>query len=588
MTAHLVPDQKCQIRTGRAKLHGIDMTWKCGAVALVVGVFGAVVASCGQAPPSNDTKASAAVRPNIVLIIADDLGYSDIGVFGAEIATPNLDKLAASGVMLTNFHANASCTPSRAMLLTGMDNHAVGFGANSGLAKRVPALQHMPGYTGEFGSDTISIATRLQSAGYRTLLSGKWHLGANKASFPPAQGYDQSFFLEHGGASHFSDGRGNLSRSPKAHYWEGTQKLNALPEGFFSTVGYTSKAIEYLDDPIAAGTPFFLHLAYTAPHWPLQAPDDWIDKYSGQYDQGWAVIRAARIEKMTTLGLLPDGFEPSSLPQVVGDWDDLLDTEQKREARTMELHAAMISQLDHEIGRLIDHLKARDVYDNTIVVFLSDNGPEGNNVPGIGDGETWIPENFDQSLQNMGRPNSYVWLGRAWAHVSAGAFRNYKTYLNEGGVRVPAIVSFPGGLEGMRIDDFVSITDIAPTLLEAAGVNPRFNQNMHGTSILNSLMQLSPIAEREVAVAFEIYGARAVYKEQWKLIWSWSAPGNGKWALYNLATDPTEQVDLAPQNPDLVEQLSAAWSDYAELNGVYMFDQDMGYGRYPDQSQGSE
>lgn len=521
-----------------------------------------------------------AQKPNIVLIIADDLGFTDLGAYGSEIRTPNIDLLASRGVLLSRFYSNASCTPSRAMLLTGRDNHAVGFGANSGLVRRTPELQGHPGYSGEFHAETTTLAKLLDAAGYDTFMSGKWHLGNDPASFPLAQGYDHAFFLEHSGASHFEDGAGTLSHEHPAHYWDDETKVGQLPAGFFSTSEFTSRGIGFIDGRDTHDKPFFLHLAYTAPHWPLQAPDAWIDTYAGRYDVGWSAVRSARLSQLVELGLIDedDAMAPP-LPGALPIWSDLSVEDARAEARRMEIYAAMVSHLDYEVGRLVDYLKKIGEYENTIFVVLSDNGPEGNDVMGISDNASWVPATFDLSVENMGHPMSYVTLGRGWASVSAGPHRGYKSYLTNGGTRVPAILTFPEALpEGLILNHTISIMDIAPTLLELADVDG--GAEMHGLSFA-SLFSGAPEPRRpDRDFAMEIYGNRAVWSGDWKLLWDWD---ENVWALYNLSEDPGEINNLFDTHEEIGERLIRQWDHFVAQNDVYLFDGDVGYGRYPDQ-----
>ena len=537
---------------------------------------------------SNEPSAVEKSHPNVLLVIADDLGYSDLGIYGGEIETPNIDALAQDGLVLTNFHANASCTPSRAMLLTGIDNHAVGFGANPGVARRFPEIRGRPGYRGEFAEGILTLAQRFNDAGYATYLSGKWHLGHEPSSWPPARGYERSYYFEHGGASHFADRMGNLERESPVQYWEDEQPGAELQSDFFSTTFFTDKLISYIDDGAKSGKPFFAHLAYTAPHWPLQAPDDWRDKYKNRYDQGWEAIRSERLARMAEIGLIEDSAAYSQLPEALGEWSALTKEQQRYEARRMELYAAMISHLDHEFGRLIQFLKDVDEYDNTIIVFLSDNGPDGNDILRLRNNADWIPKTFDLSYENMGRPGSYVWLGRGWAHVSATPLNLYKTFLAEGGVRVPAILKLPGVGERGTHRQFVSILDIAPTLLDAAGVRVESTDAMQGVSHRAALSGLESTSRPTRAVAMEIYGGRAVFEGHWKLNWAWPPYGDGEWKLFDIESDPGETQDLSEQHPDVVGRLARAWDEYVETNGVYQADLDFGYGRYPDQTINTE
>jgi len=547
---------------------------------VMIMLFTVACSSTDQASSVSDDERAIGQRPNIVLIIADDMGFTDIGPYGSEIRTPNLDALADNGILFTRFFANASCTPSRAMLLTGRDNHSVGFGANPGVSKRVPQLQGNPGYTGEFREGTQTLAKILKDNGYQTFMSGKWHLGKDTSSFPIAQGYDRAFFLKHGGSSHFEDMTGNLSNERIASYWEDETPLDRLPEGFYSTIGFTDRAIEFVEGRDDEGAPFFLHLAYTAPHWPLQVPEDWLDSYAGVYDQGWRQTRAKRLRKLSEFGIVDAADEVAApFPEALPEWEQLTPDEANQEARRMEIYAAMISLLDQEIGRLVDYLDEQGELENTIIVFLSDNGPEGNDVLQLAENATWVPEAFDLSLENMGRSGSYTTLGRGWAVVSAGPSREYKTYLANGGTRVPAIISYPKSLpSGMRFDQSSSIMDIAPTLIELADVDPA--NGMHGISLVPAIKGEVDPRRNDRDFAMEIYGNRAVWSGDWKLLWDWDRE---EWTLFDLSSDPAELDDLATAHPDIKNRLVSVWEGFVAENQIHVLDRDYGYGRYADQ-----
>lgn len=508
--------------------------------------------------------------PNIILIVADDLGFTDLGVFGSEIDTPNLDALSNRGAIFTNFHTNSTCTPSRAMLLTGRSNHAVGFGANPGVSNRVPALKGRQGYLGEFSAKTRTLSAVLNDYNYQTYMVGKWHLGKTPNSFPMSQGFDRSFFLKEGGASHFDDQMGTLSSETKASYFEDGQLVEALDQNFFSTTVYTDKAISYLESS-HANDPFFLYLAFTAPHWPLQAPDDWLDKYKGQYDAGWSPVWNERTSKLLR-SLLPTASLEIDEPSYFDRWETLSDAEKKVESRRMEIYAAMISHMDNQIGRLLSFIEASGKANNTIIIFTSDNGPEGNDVLGIRANRQWVPDNFDLSYENMGRKGSYVYQGREWADVSNGPLRLYKSYLSGGGTRVPAIIYDPRMKAPAKNDKLVSVMDIAPTILDWANIPAP--ENMEGHSLLRD--DIRP------PLSMESYGNRSVQDGDWKLLWLWPDAGQGKWALYDVEKDPAESRDVASQYPEIVSRLTKEWDKFSQEKNVYKFDRDIGYGRYPE------
>jgi arylsulfatase len=417
-------------------------------------------------------QSSTQARPNIIVILADDLGYSDIGVYGSEISTPNIDALANNGLQFSNFYAGPTCAPTRSMLMSGTDNHIAGLGVNSAALHRLTHLRGRPGYEGHLNDQVVSFARLLQDVGYFTSMTGKWDLGAKAGYRPADRGFDRSFSLIDGGGSHFEDASGNLSVTPKANYYEDANKVEKLPEGFFSSEFYTSRLIDYIDSNKASGKPFFSYLAFTAPHWPLHAPDDWIDKYQGRYDAGWDVMREQRLQRMKAHGLVDK--QAQLPPRVHSDaaWQSLTPIARKVETRKMEIYAAMVSNMDYHIGRLVQYLKDSDQYDNTYILFLSDNGAEGNNVGSIMGGEHWVPATFDNRLENMGRMGSYLWQGAGWAQLSSTPKRIYKAFTTDGGLAVPAIIAYPGmHRANQRSSVVATVMDIAPTVLELAATS---------------------------------------------------------------------------------------------------------------------
>ena len=520
--------------------------------------------------------AGASSPPNVVLIVADDLGFTDLGLYGSETPTPHLDRLGAEGVQLMNFHANASCTPSRAMLLSGRDNHAVGYGANPAAVRRMPELAARPGYRGAFPEGLALLPKRLQDLGYQTYFVGKWHLGSDPSAHPPAQGFEHSFYLEQGGGSHFADAVGTLSADEALSYWEDGMPVAALPEDFFSSTFYVDKALAYLDRAQRQDAPFLLQLSLTAPHWPLQAPEAWRDRFSGVYDEGWAATRAARLSRLGQR--FPALASAPSFPVALGAWDDLPEAARREEARRMEIYAALIAHMDAELGRLFAALEASGADENTVVLFLSDNGPEGNDVMAVADNATWVPKTFDLSYEAMGAPGSYVSLGRGWGHVSAGPLNRYKSFLSEGGTRTPALLRYPGVLpEGLASDAFVAVTDVLPSTLAWAGAPAG---DFDGVPLSPERLTSN---DRGVPFALEIYGNRAVWDGPWKALWDFSTD---HWQLYYLPTDPGEQTDLSRREPERLAALVAFWERYAEANQVFRFPRETGYGRYIDQRTG--
>jgi arylsulfatase A-like enzyme len=546
-----------------------------------ITLFCATLTNCIKNTPDHQQLVTA--RPNVLLILADDLGFSDLGAYGSEIPTPNIDALAKSGALLTNFYANATCAPSRSMLLSGMDSHSVGFGFNPIAAQRLPVLRGQPGYSGKWPDHIDSFVENFTSAGYYSVMAGKWHQGSAKDSTPYARGFRKAFYLEEGGASHFADAAGQTSAVPIATYYEDDKLVDSLPDDFYSTRFYVDKLINYIENREQEEiNPFFAYLAFTAPHWPLQIPADWENKFNGVYSDGWEAVRARRIESAKNLGLLSKNAEIPPFPKALGSWSELSSEVREREARRMELYAAMIAYLDSEVGRLINYLKATNQYDDTLIVFLSDNGPEGNDIEnGLADNRDWLPSNFDQSFENMGKANSYVTLSRGWAHVSAGPLNQYKSFLGEGGVRVPAIISLPNSIQAnSRMDSLTSIMDIAPTLMEFANVPSNQNYEIQGRSAAHRLRDPASIGKVRDSLAMESYGNKATWENEWKLLWNWELK---KWELFNLLQDPGETNDLSMAYPVRVKNMIRTFSDFAEANGVVVLDSEVGYARYADQ-----
>lgn len=529
--------------------------------------------------------------PNIVLIVVDDMGTADLGVFGSEISTPNLDKLAKSGVMFTNFHTSPVCSATRAMLLTGVDNHLSGFGNMA--EELAPNQKGKAGYEGELNDRVVTLATILQERGYRTYISGKWHLGMSENSSPRARGFDRSFAMLAGGASHFSDMRPAYHPDPDgvAPYRQDGVMLNELPSNFkYSTQFFTDQMIDYIDET-EQETPFFAYLAYTAPHWPLQAPEQTIQKYKGVYDNGFEEILMKRLEKQKELGIIPETAQPNPPAIKSLDWDSMSDEDKLIQIRAMEIYAAMIDEIDKHVGRLVDYLKNRNLLDNTIIVFLSDNGAEGHDLD-----ETWPADQFpkirqnidtrhDFSYENMGKPDSYVLYGPDWARTGNPAFRLHKGFPTEGGTRVPAFITFPGKFRSGVRHHFVSVLDLMPTLLELIETRHPTQttkslelEPLTGVSMVRSLdgRNLKGITENRVIVG-EVLGKYFVRKDNWKLVFVPAPYGPSQWELFNLSEDLGESNDLSNNFPNKVAELILDWENYVKQNNVILPDWVSGY-----------
>ncbi len=508
-------------------------------------------------------------RPNIILIVADDLGYADMGSFGGEIETPNLDALAAEGVRFTQFMTSATCSPSRSMLLTGTDNHLAGLG---NMAEFVaPNQAGNPGYEGVLNDRVAPIPALLQEAGYNTFMAGKWHMGEEPDEIPAARGFLRDLTLLPGGGSHLDD-MWDATGQPQPYTLNGTP-LTQLRPGFHSSVDYTDAIIANIEEFRDDDRPFFAYLAYQAPHDPFQPPFEWRDHYRGVYDQGYDVTRAARIARMQDIGLLaPDATAFPRLPSIPA-WSDLTEEERRNSARQMELYAGMVSHMDHEIGRLVDFLRATGEYDDTLIFFLSDNGPEGNMFE---IGAPWDNSRFE----DWGRAGTFIQYGPAWAQVSAGPFRMYKGFMAEGGIRNPMIVAGQGVADPGRITNALThIMDVPATILDVAGVaHPETFEGepvaaLEGVSLTPLLDSTSDAVRTPTDwIGWELFGNRAVKMGDWKLLWLCEPAGTGDWQLYDLRTDPAEMNDLSAEFPDIRDQMAALWDDYARANNVILPD----------------
>ena len=522
---------------------------------------------------------SATKRPNILLIVADDLGYSDLGSYGGEIKTPNIDQLATSGLKFSQFYASPSCSVTRSMLMSGVDSHKAGLGNMRELMQ--PNQAGKPGYEGYLNQRVVTVATLLRDGGYHTHMVGKWHLGLTKDTSANARGFENSFSISYGGSHHFSD-VGVDPHEPITYFREHGEQLEKLPDDYdFSTDYYTRKLIDYIDSSRGDGKPFFAYAAYTAPHWPLQVPDEFINKYAGTYDQGYEVLRENRLKALQEIGLVAKHISLPPLPQGIRKWDNLSAEEQKYEARKMEVYSAMVDNLDVNVGKLIEYLKDIGEYDNTFIFVMSDNGADAADVLGQPRFKDYIAS-FDNRYENIGADGSYIALGRGWAHASTAPFRLWKMFSTEGAIRVPAIMNFPGKTPAGTTDSLISVTDLLPTFLELAKVEHPGGQYQdrsieipQGKSILPLLK--SPqiqIHDSNKVIAHELLRRRALRKGNWKLLWVPKPFGSGNWKLFNIMEDPAELQNKAEDRPDIMQDMLREWVQYETENGLI----------YPDKS----
>jgi len=588
----------------------------------LLGLLAFALAGCTMSPGDRDastaSRSAQNKRPNILVILADDLGYSDIGAFGGEIATPHLDALVAGGRRLSNFHTTAVCSPTRASLMSGTDHHLAGMGSMAeavgafitgnqpihapwGAANGIDFDRVPPGYGGHLSANALAMPELLRDAGYRTAMVGKWHLAyqvkapdaqerrwfrVKPEALPSARGFEKSFALLDGGGSHYAPSTPPTPMDFVTYAEDGAlMPTTRLPHDFYSTKDFTDRLIGYIDSGRSSGKPFFAYAAYTAPHWPLQAPPADIAAQKGRYDAGYDVIRTQRIERMRKMGLIPANLQPfSGVPSVAEGgtgpkrWNELTSEEKAREARLMEVYAAMVSNLDAHVGRLVQYLKDNGQYDNTLILFMSDNGAEGASPIASPRPGTHV----DNALDNIGRPNSVVSYGPRWAEVSGAPFRLFKGFEGaEGGTSAPLIVKMPHQTRALPDSDaWMHVSDVLPTVLQAAGVadpGARYQgrpvQPIEGVAMQRTLLET---AERPAVRvhASELLGTGYVVKGRWKLSQTPSLSSQSvrrsdvPWRLHDLSIDRGETRDVAAQYPDVVAELKAEWDQYVLRAGV--------------------
>lgn len=518
-----------------------------------------------------------AEKPNVVLIMTDDQGFSDLSCNGSVIETPNICALAESGVMVSDYYTSPMCAPTRSMLLTGVDSHQAGLG-------NMPPLMSSnqlgyPGYEGSLNNRVITVAEMLKEGGYDTYMAGKWHLGGTPQSFAHGRGFDRAFEMSGGGISHFADQLPlNAFEGPFFYYSEDGVRLHDLPQDFYSSQYYTDRIIDYIGE--APENPFFAYLAMTAPHDPLQAPDDWIDMYAGRFDQGYDTYREERLARLKEMGLVDGSVQGVSGNAMYPPWEEMTKEEQRRSARAMEIYAAMISNVDHQIGRLVAHLREIGEYDDTIFIYTHDNG--GNPKPRSNYGGN-VPKfftQFDDSYENMGRPGSFVSYEAGWAEAGSVPFSLYKTTTGEGGLRVPLIVSGPNiARVGERIAaGNAHVADITPTIIDWAGIarpDERHGKALvpfYGRSMAAFLRgEQERLRTPDEPIAFELNANKMLLRGHHK-IRKLGGPEvrsmGGEWQLFDVQADPAEQVDLAGKQPEMLAELVALFDEYAAAVGL--------------------
>lgn len=548
-----------------------------------------VLFGCNSDKNNSNTQNTEQSPPNILILLADDMGYGDIGIYGSEISTPNIDRLANEGIQFTNFHAAAACSPTRTMLLTGVDNHRAGIG--NLLEIQADNQFGKPGYEGYLNDDVVSVATRLKDGGYHTYMVGKWHLGKSESKIPYARGFENSFALMESGADNWVE-QPYLPLNAAVHYFEDDKQVSLPTENYFSSDYYTNKMMSYIDAKKEDGKPFFAYVSYQAVHYPHQAPKKFINKYDGVYDNGWKETRLQRLKKQQELGIVSQevmlNFENNATSESgwkLSEWDSLSAEEKKFNARRMQAYAGMADNMDYNIGRLLNYLKEIGEYDNTVIIFLSDNGADPNQLSKNPAFKSWYEEKYKYSTMEhyngdyseLGQKGSFSDYGPNWASASNTPNSYFKMFSTEGGIRVPFIAWYPKMLKSGKItNEFAFVKDIVPTLLEIADVKEggktykgKEVYPITGKSMWKSLTgEVKSVHNEDEIIGSELAGSRAVFKGNYKLVFNPITKGTGKWELYDIIKDPSEMNNIITEKPKLVEELKAAYEIYQKENGV--------------------
>ena len=532
--------------------------------------------------PMSHVRCHAADRPNIVVVLADDLGYSDLGCYGGEISTPHIDALAKGGVRFSQMYNSARCCPTRAALMTGLYPTQAGIGD---FTSTKPAANKGPGYLGRLREDCATMAEMLKPASYRSFYVGKWHMHSQTG--PIDRGFDE-FYGYTNDHSHDQYDRDYYERLPANH----SAELKYATDQYYATDAFNDYAIEFIRQGQKSGSPWLVFLAHSSPHFPVQAPADRVDKYEQLYLKGWDKLREERFARMKTIGLVtgsawklsPRSIVPVDTPEIANGfpgeenpaWDSLPEDRRRDLARRMAVYAAMVEAVDQGVGRIVEHLRSTEDLENTLILFTSDNGACYEWGPFGFDGTSRKGETTlftNDRLREIGGPGTHHSYGSAWANLCNTPLRLYKHFTHEGGINSPFVAHWPKGF-GPRADfvhDPVHVMDVVPTVLAAANASPLSKrgdvpvQPIEGTNLLPAIRG-EKILER--GIGFDHQGAHAWRKGDWKIVWSKRMPTEIRWELYNIAEDRCEMNDLASRYPDRVQEMTKEWTAWARRVGV--------------------
>ena len=514
-------------------------------------------------------------RPNIVFLLADDLGYTDIAPYGSEVNTPTLSELANNGVKFTNYHTAANCAPARAMLLTGVSNHLAGVPNIPEMMSPTQKLQD--NYQGVLGDNVVTIATLLEDAGYHTYLAGKWHLGSAPGKLPSQRGFERTVALMDSGADNWEQ-RPYLPIYDEANWFADGERMQ-LPEDFYSSKFLIDKTIEFIESNRDDGQPFFAYVPFQAVHIPVQAPQAYIDRYIGRYDEGWHKLREERHERAAELGIVPPDIDKLEMASTA-DWDALPAERQRYESKRMAVYAGMIEAMDAHIGRLVTYLKQTGQIENTVFIFTSDNGAEGS---GAQDPFTFATQRTVASLgyntdyATLGLKGSYNTINPGFTSAAVSPLSFYKFYVGEGGLRVPLVISgLPLGEVIEQTPAFAWATDIAATVISLAGIESpagRYGGRpvlpMTGRDLLPVVSGEQPrVYADEDSVGYELTGHGVLFQGDYKLARNLAPLGDGEWRLFDIVSDPGETRDLKDKMPARFQQMLSAYENFERQNRV--------------------
>jgi len=506
-------------------------------------------------------------KPNIVIILVDDSGLMDFGVYGGEARTPNIDRMAKNGMMFTNMHASPACAPSRAMLMTGTDSHLAGV---ANLPEMLPKeYQSKPGYRGVLNNRVQTIATRLKEINYNTYALGKWHLGHDDQTLPTRRGFDRSFILGASGANNFKE-QGYLPMKTTAQ-WFADGKEVELPSDFYSSKTYIDQVIAFHEAEPNKENPFFSYIAFQAIHAPIQAPSKFVKPYRSTYREGWDKLRLDRFRKAKALGFIPPNAELNDVFPQFRKWEDLSPEEQEMYTTDMAVLAGMIEAMDYHIGRYVQYLEDKGLMENTIFMITSDNGPEGadyhNTVM------SWAErQGYHRDFDGKGDVGYYGAHGPEFANAMASPFSYFKYYTGEGGLRVPFIMSGQSLPQNIQSNAFCFFTDIAPTVYDLVGLSTSAKEGyapITGKSMLPHIINPDQlIYQKDEGVGLESGNSSAYFLNGYKIVKNNIPLGDEQWHLHYLSEDPGEVYDIASKEPEIFQKMLTAYQEYERAVGV--------------------